>query len=88
MEAALIGLSQSGKSTLFSAIAEGHVHAGAGLSHQADKAVVTVPDERVEALNKVFQRRRAVHATIDFLDLPGLSFSFDATVKRCRPRKL
>ena len=74
MQVALVGLSQSGKSSLFSAVTGGHVHAGAGAAHQADKAVVQVPDERLAVLSDMYKRKKTIHATIEFLDLPGLSF--------------
>jgi len=74
VQAALVGLSQSGKSTLFRAVTEGHVHVGAGTAHQVDKAVVKVPDERVERLVAALKPKKTTYATIEFLDLPGLSF--------------
>jgi len=74
MQVALVGLSRSGKSTLFAAVAEGHVHTGASLVHQADKAVVKVPDERLEKLSEIFKPKKTIHTTIEFIDLPGLSF--------------
>ena len=74
MQVALIGLAQSGKSTLFSAVTGGQVHAGAGSAHQTDKAVVKVPDDRVEKLAEIYQPKKLTHAVIEFIDLPGLSF--------------
>ena len=73
MQAALIGLTQSGKSKLFSAITEGQEHAQAA-AHQADKAVVKVPDGRLGVLSEVYKPKKMTYATIEFLDLPGLSF--------------
>jgi len=74
MQVALTGLSQSGKSTLFRAITEGHVHSDAGVTHHADKAIVKVPDERVDRLAAIYKPKKHTYATIEFLDLPGLSF--------------
>ena len=74
MQVALVGLIQSGKSSLFSAVAEGHVHSDAGLAHHVDKAVVKVPDSRLEKLSEIFKPKKTTPATIEFLDLPGLSF--------------
>ena len=74
MQVALVGLSQSGKSTLFAALAEGHAHAAASAAHQADRAVVHVPDVRLDELSKMYKPKKTVHATIEFLDLPGLRF--------------
>jgi ribosome-binding ATPase len=75
MQVALIGLTQSGKSTLFLAVTEGQVHSGAGASHQADRAVVTVPDARLDKLAEMVQPKKVTHATIALIDLPGLSFT-------------
>lgn len=74
MQVALVGLSQCGKSALFSAVTQGQSHAGAGAAHQADKAVVQVPDERLAVLSDMYKPKKTTHATIEFLDLPGLSF--------------
>ncbi|MBN1437695.1 MAG: redox-regulated ATPase YchF [Sedimentisphaerales bacterium] len=73
MQIALVGLAQSGKSTLFSAVTEGHVPAGGDTQH-ASKAVVKVPDTRLDILTEMYHPKKTTHATIDFLDLPGLSF--------------
>jgi len=74
MQVALVGLAQSGKSTLFSALTQGHSHAEAGMAHQIDKAIVQVPDTRLEKLSEIYKPKKTTHATIEFLDLPGLSF--------------
>ncbi|MCF7958255.1 MAG: YchF family ATPase [Phycisphaerae bacterium] len=75
MQVALIGLSQSGKTTLFSAVTEGHSQTGAGSAHQAEKAVVKVPDPRLQVLTGMYSPKKTIPATIEFLDLPGLSFA-------------
>jgi GTP-binding protein YchF len=84
MQIALMGLSQSGKSTLFSAITEGHVHAQAGAAHQADKAVVKVPDERLDKLSAIYKPKKTTQATIEFIDLPGLSFIDESNRQEAR----
>lgn len=74
MQVALCGMIQSGKSSLFTAVTEGHEHAGAAAAHQVDKAVVKVPDERLDVLTEMYKPKKTTQATIEFLDLPGLSF--------------
>ena len=74
MQVALVGLTQSGKSELFSAVTEGHVPAEPQAAHQVVKAMVKVPDPRLHALTEVFQPKKTTHALIEFLDMPGLSF--------------
>jgi len=62
----LIGLPQSGKSTIFSAIAGARGEEKASRSDQLI-TTVTVPDERVELLTKVFKPKKTTHAHIEYL---------------------
>ena len=73
MKTALLGLSQSGKSTIFSAIS-GKAIPPPGLN-VIEEAIVPVPDERLLWLEKLYQPEKRVHATVDVLDLPGFSFT-------------
>lgn len=73
MKAALLGLSQSGKSTLISAIS-GKAMPPAG-SVNIEEAIVPVPDTRVDWLTEVYKPKKTTYATIDCLDLPGFNFS-------------
>jgi hypothetical protein len=72
MKVALIGLQQSGKSTILSAIS-GKPMPPLG-STDIHEQVVPVPDERLDWLNGLYQPNKVVRATIDCLDLPGVSF--------------
>jgi len=83
MKVALVGLMQSGKSTLLSGISGKGVRAGgAGV----EEKVVPVPDERLDWLAEHYERRKPVHATVDCLDLPGLAFTDEHT--RAAARRL
>ncbi len=73
MKTALLGLSQSGKSTIFSAIS-GKAIPPMGLNN-IEEAIVPVPDERLVWLEKLYKPQKLVRATIDVLDLPGFSFT-------------
>jgi len=73
LKVALVGLLQSGKSTIFSAIS-GREMRGVG-STAIEEAVVPVPDERLDWLAEIYKPKKIVHATIDCLDLPGFSFT-------------
>ncbi|MFA5553686.1 MAG: redox-regulated ATPase YchF [Phycisphaerae bacterium] len=73
MKVALIGLLQSGKSTLFSAIS-GKALPPPGLTN-IDEAIVPVPDERLDFLTGLYKPQKTVHATIDCLDVPGFNFA-------------
>ena len=75
MKVALIGLMQSGKSTLFSAIS-GKQMLPAGTT-TIEQAIVASPDERIDWLTNLYKPKKMVYATIECLDVPGLSFADD-----------
>ena len=72
MKVALIGMMQSGKSTLLSAIS-GKDAAPMGSTDIVEQ-VVPVPDERLDWLEPLYQSNKKVCATIDCMDVPGLNF--------------
>jgi len=85
MRVALVGPSYSGKSTLFAAVAE----AGGTTVHldrpdQGHLAVLKVPDERVEWGQREFGSKKAIHAELELLDVPGLDLSDQAGRGRAR----
>ncbi len=71
MKAALIGLMQSGKSTLMSAIT-GKQASMIG-STSIDEAVGTVPDERLIWLDNIYHAKKVTYAAVNCLDVPGLN---------------
>jgi len=73
MKVALVGLLQSGKSTLLSAIS-GKAIPPVG-STAIEEAIVPVPDERLDWLAEHYKPKKTTHATIDCLDLPGFNFT-------------
>ncbi len=73
MNCAIIGLPQSGKSTLFAA-ATGLAPAP-GQMPQVRRAAVPVPDCRLKPLAKVFASKKITHANIEFTDFPGFSLA-------------
>src|SRR5436190_6316465 len=62
----LVGVPFSGKSTLFTAVTRAGSHGG-----QANVAVVTVPDPRVDVLTRMERSAKTVHAQVRFVDVPG-----------------
>jgi len=70
----IIGLPLSGKTTLFNAL----TRAGAQISGyptstvQANRAVVQVPDERLDRLAEIFHPRKVVPTTVEFVDVAGI----------------
>lgn len=75
MKAALIGLLQSGKSTILASIS-GKAIPAVG-STAIEEAIVPVPDERIDWLVEYSKPKKITHATIDCLDLPGFNFTDD-----------
>ena len=73
MKVALIGLSQSGKSTILSAISGRQLPVAGSVN--IEEAMVPVPDERLDWLTDFYEPKKTVRATIDCLDVPGFSFS-------------
>lgn len=73
MKVALIGLLESGKSTIMSAIS-GKAKQPVGAA-AIDEAIVPVPDERLELLAKYYKPGKIVRATLDCLDVPGFNFA-------------
>jgi len=73
MKVALVGLLQSGKSTILSAIS-GKAIPPIG-STKIEEAIVPVPDERLDWLTEYYKPKKTTYATIDCLDLPGFNFA-------------
>ena len=87
MKVALIGLLQSGKSTLLSSVSGRDVRPVGSTS--IEEAVVPVPDARLDWLTDLYKPKKTVHATVDCLDVPGFNFGDDsgrAAARRPRPR--
>jgi hypothetical protein len=75
MKIGIVGLPNVGKTTLFNAL----THAGAAATSYAftsadpNVGVVPVPDPRLWRLHEALQTPKAVPATIDVVDIPGLA---------------
>jgi GTP-binding protein YchF len=72
MKTAIIGLPMTGKTSLFTILTGVHETARTG-SMETRVGVTRVPDERVDALAKVFSPEKVTHATIEFIDFPSIS---------------
>jgi GTP-binding protein YchF len=73
LKVALVGLLQSGKSTILSAISGKAM--GAVGSTTIEEAIVSVPDERLDWLAEHYKPKKTTYATIDCLDIPGFNFT-------------
>ena len=73
MQLGIIGLPQSGKTTLFNALTLGDVPTGiSGGKLSVHTAVIDVPDERVDVLGEMFTPHKLVHAKVTYADIAGL----------------
>ncbi|OHB61169.1 MAG: redox-regulated ATPase YchF [Planctomycetes bacterium RBG_13_46_10] len=72
MKVALLGLFQSGKSTLLASLCSKRVPA---VSTTIIEEIVPVPDERIDWLTEQYKPEKKTYATIDCLDLPGFNFT-------------
>jgi hypothetical protein len=68
MKVALIGLAQSGKTTVFTSLTGIQPGAG-GTGHEVQLGNVKVPDARIERLTGIFNPRKTIYADIDFVDI-------------------
>ena len=71
MELAIIGLPQSGKTTVFKALTRGKVQTAAYApgAAAANIGVVKVPDPRLDALTAMFRPKRTVPAEVTYVDV-------------------
>ena len=75
MKVALLGLLQSGKSTILSAVSGKKIPPIGSTS--IEEAIVSVPDERLRWLTEHYKPKKTTYATVDCLDLPGFNFADD-----------
>ena len=73
MKVALLGLLQSGKSTILASLS-GKAIPPIG-STAIEEAIVPVPDERLDWLTEYYKPKKTTYATIDCLDVPGFNFT-------------
>ena len=69
----ILGLPQSGKTTLFEILVQGAGAQSAATSGREQVAVIVVPDERIDRLSAMYQPRKTTHARIQFVDTAGVT---------------
>jgi GTP-binding protein YchF len=72
LKCGIIGLSNTGKTTLFNCVANTKVHNQPGVQ-KANIGQINVPDNRLLEIDKLIHSARVVNATVDLVDIPGLS---------------
>ncbi len=73
MKLGIIGLPQSGKTTIFNAVTRGNVPTTASAGRiEVHTAVVDVPDPRVDKLSAMFKPKKTIYAKVTYADIAGL----------------
>lgn len=75
MKVAIIGLSNSGKTTVFNALTGQNIETTIYSTTTGDPniGIVKVPDPRIEKLSEIFKPKKSIHATIEYIDYVGLT---------------
>lgn len=74
MRLGIIGLPNSGKTTIFNALTRQNLPTGAATSGQFEvhTAVVNVPDARIDKLKSMYNPKKTVYTTVNYADIGGL----------------
>ena len=73
MKLGIIGLPQSGKTTIFNALTRGNTPTTASAGRfEVHNAVVDVPDPRVTTLSEMFKPKKTIYAKVTYADIAGL----------------
>jgi GTP-binding protein YchF len=76
MRLGIIGLPQTGKTTLFNALTRGSQPTGAASGKiEMHTAVVDVPDPRVDKLADMFKPKKTIYTKVTYVDIAGLDGS-------------
>lgn len=72
----ILGLAQSGKTTVFNAVTHGNAQTGFGGSHGPNIGVVKVPDRRLTVLSEMYHPKKTTPADIRYGDFPAAGAAF------------
>ncbi len=72
---AIIGLANSGRTTIFNALTGQNLETTvyASVPSEPHMGIVKVPDERIDRLAEIFRPKKTTYATIEYIDYIGLS---------------
>jgi len=77
MKIGLIGLNQTGKTTLFNLLTGKTDGISSGGKASANMGTGAVPDERIDFLSGIFKPKKTTYAKLDIIDVAGFSVSAD-----------
>jgi GTP-binding protein YchF len=72
MKLGIIGLPQSGKTTIYNALTGLSQPTGVGGKMEVHTAVVNVPDERLDKLSAYYKPKKTIYAQVTYIDIAGL----------------
>lgn len=76
MKIGIVGRPQVGKTTVFNTLAQSNAEIGGYTNRgQINLSTANVPDERLEQLAAILQSKKITHATIDYVDVAGVTKS-------------
>ncbi|MDH5506504.1 MAG: redox-regulated ATPase YchF [Anaerolineae bacterium] len=75
MRLGIIGLPQSGKTTIFNALTRGDQPTTMSGRMEVHNAVVPVPDPRVDRLAEIYNPKKTTYARVEYADIAGLDGS-------------
>jgi len=74
MKVGIVGLPRVGKTTIFRLLTQGRVDTSSwGGGREAHVGIAYVPDSRVDRLAEIVKPKKTTYATVEYVDLPGLS---------------
>ncbi|MCD6356625.1 MAG: redox-regulated ATPase YchF [Anaerolineaceae bacterium] len=78
MRLGIIGLPQSGKTTIFNTLTHSDQPIGMAVGRmEINTAVIDVPDERIDRLSEMFNPKKTIYAKVIYADIAGLGSSAD-----------
>ncbi len=72
MKLGILGLPQSGKTTLFQALTHGHAESGSARGEKVHLGSVRVPDPRLDHLGAMYHPKKFTPAKVDYVDAPAM----------------
>ncbi len=82
LQCGIIGVANVGKSTIFNCMSSTKAEAsGFSFGNKTNLSIINVPDQRLKELNRFQVTERIVNATVEIVDIPGLTKSTGRTDK-------
>jgi GTP-binding protein YchF len=75
LKCGIIGLTGSGKTTLFNCISNNRaeIHSAGYAGGKSNLGIMNVPDSRLTAIDKIIKSVKVVQTTVEMVDIPGLT---------------